>query len=187
MTDPKTQADRQLANIEASTGKTLADFASAVGGQKLEKHGQIVAFLKAEFGLGHGNANLIAHRVRESAAGGPAPDDELLAAQYAGARAALRPLYDELAAFAESLGDDVTRVIQKTGVSFRRARQFALVQAPSSKRIQLGLNLPSTPAGGRVVEMKGMCSHKVDLGVGEAVDDTVAGWIRSAYESAGPK
>ncbi|MEZ5993133.1 MAG: DUF5655 domain-containing protein [Planctomycetota bacterium] len=184
MADPKEQAAKQLANIEKDSGKKLKDFAAAIKKQKLEKHGQMVSFLKSEFGLGHGNANLVAHLVREQAAGGPADDGDLLEAQYTGAKSALRPIYDKLAGIAETLGKDVEKVVQKTGVSFRRAKQFALVQAPSAKRVQLSLNLPKTPRNKRVVETKGMCTHKVDIGDISEVDKDVAGWISSAYEAA---
>lgn len=185
MADAKAQADKQLANIVASSGVTLVQFTSAIQRAGVDKHGQIVAFLKKQYGLGHGNANLIAHRVREAKAGGPSSDAELLDAQYAGAKAALRPIYEEVAAIAQSLGDDVQMVVQKTGVSFRRAKQFALVQAPSAKRIQLGLNLDATPRSKRVVACKGMCNHKVNIHDTGEVDDDLAKWLRDAYARSG--
>jgi len=185
MPDPKQQAETQLLNIESSSGRTRQELVAAVEASELRKHGQIVAYLKDEFELTHGNANLVAHLAIETMAGGPAPDDELLEAQYAGARAALRPVYDVLAEIAERQGDDVDKVIQKTGVSFRRRKQFALVQAASSKRVALGLNLGDTPAGGRVKAVSGMCTHRVDIHAVEEVDDEVAGWLGVAYDAAG--
>lgn len=183
--DPTAQAETQLRNIEASTGKTVAEFTALVTKAGLEKHGKIVAHLKAEYGLTHGNANLIAHKVREVMEGGPAPVDDLLGAQYVGAKAALRPIYDRLAELAAGQGNDVERVVQKTGVSFRRKKQFVLVQAASAKRIQLGLNLPVTPDSERVKETTGMCSHRVDVFDLDEVDDDLEGWINASYESAG--
>jgi hypothetical protein len=185
MPDPQSQAATQLRNIESSTGVTLAEFTAAVRRAGLERHGQIMDFLQTRYGLSHGNANLVALLVRDELAGGPAAPDDLLAAQYAGARAALRPIYDALEQAAEALGDDVQKVIQKSGVSFRRRKQFALVQAPSAKRVQLGLNLDATPDDPRVVPMLGMCTHRVELTEPSAVDGDVARWIRSAYDRAG--
>ena len=182
MADPQAT---QLRNIEEASGMKLAGFTKAVKASGHQKHGQIVAFLKTQHKSTHGNANLIAHLVREQLAGGPVDAGELLAAQYKGAKAALRPIYDELTAIAESLGGDVQKVVQKTGVSFRRAKQFALIQAPSAKRIQLGLNFKKAPKDKRVVETKGMCTHKVDIAGAGDVDDIVASWIRAAYEQAG--
>jgi len=183
--DPKEQMATQLRNIEESSGRTVADYTTIIRTSGLEKHGQIVALLKSDLGLTHGNANLIAHVAREALAGGPPPPTELLAAQYAGVKQALFPIYEKLAAAAEDLGDDVEKVIQKTGVSFRRKKQFALVRAPSAKRVQLGLNLDRTPADERVVEVSGMCSHSVSLTDISEVDSAVAGWIEEAYERAG--
>ncbi|NOX24477.1 MAG: DUF4287 domain-containing protein [Actinobacteria bacterium] len=185
MPDPKQQTATQLANIQESSGRTVADYTAIVRKSGLEKHGQIVALFKSDFGLTHGNANLMAHAVREALAGGTPSPSELLSAQYSGAKEALIPIYDQLAALAEGLGDDVEKVVQKTGVSFRRKKQFALVQAPSAKRIQLGLNLDTTPSDGRVVEMNGMCTHKMNITDLAGVDDAVAGWIRQAYDRAG--
>ncbi len=185
MTDPTAQAATQIRNIEESTGRTVAQFTAAIRAAGLEKHGKIVAHFKSEFGLTHGNANLMAHTVREAMEGGPPPADDLLDAQYTGPKAALRPVYDDLADLAGGLGGDVEMVIQKTGVSFRRAKQFALVQCPSAKRVQLSLNLADTPDDPRVVERSGMCSHKVDLTAVDEVDDDVAAWLRDAYQQAG--
>lgn len=185
MADPAAQAATQLANIEASLGKSVDDVAGIIQKEGLEKHGQIVSYLKGELAMTHGNANLLAHKVREKLAGGPAAPDDLLAAQYEGAKAGLLPIYAELAAFAEALGGDVESVVQKTGVSFRRAKQFALVQAPSSKRVQLGLNLDETPGDDRIRSTSGMCKQRVDLTSLDDVDDDVRAWIRESYESAG--
>lgn len=183
MTDPQRSA--QLANIEAATGMTVADFADDVRRTGLDKHGRIVSYLKDEHGLTHGNANLVAHLVREQLAGGRPAAEELLEAQYEGGKAHLRPVYEALAAIASFQGADVEQVIQKTGVSFRRRKQFALIQAASSKRVQLGLNLPSTPDDERVRAVSGMCTHRVDLTETAEVDDDVAAWIGASYRAAG--
>ncbi len=185
MPDPEAQTTTQWRNIEAATGLTLDDFTDIVRTAGLERHGEIVSLLKTRHGLTHGNANLVALRVREVLAGGAPQVTELLDAQYAGQRAHLRPVYERVATIARSMGSDVQEVIQRTGVSFRRQRQFALVQAPSSKRVTLGLNLDATPDDPRVTEVTGMCSHRVDLPDAASVDEAVAGWIRMAYERAG--
>jgi len=185
MSDSHAATETQLRNITAQTGRTVGHFAVEVAARGALPHGQIIALLKAEHGLSHGNANLIAHRVREVLAGGPVPADDLLEAQYTGARAALRPIHDRLVAFASGLGPDVSVVVQKTGVSLRRRRQFGVVQAPSAARVQLGLNLDATPADPRVVATSGMCSHRIDLPTLDSVDGDVEGWVRLAYERAG--
>lgn len=183
--DPKAQAEAQLKRVEESIDKTATDVASEVGRVGIERHTEIIAFLKSTYGLTHGNANLLAHAVRERLAGGPATSDELLTAQYGGPKAALLPVYDKLSAVAEGLGTDVLKVVQKTGVSFRRKKQFMLVQAASAKRLRLGLNLDATPDDPRIVESGGMCTHTVDVTSRDAVDSDVEAWIRAAYDRAG--
>ena len=186
MPDPAAATETQLRNIEAATGMSVAAFASAVADRGIDGHAKIVAFLKSEYGLSHGNANAVALRVRELAAGGPVSADALLDAQYAGGKAALRPVYERLVTAAARLGPDVEVLVQKTGVALRRRRQFAVVQAASAKRIALGLNLGDAPQDPRVVPTPGaMCAFRVDLPDPEAVDGDVEAWLREAYERAG--
>jgi predicted transport protein len=185
MPDPAAATETQLRNIKTATGMSVPAFAAAVTERGVVGHARIVAFLKAEYGLSHGNANAVALKVRELAAGGPASSDALLDAQYAGAKAALRPIYERLASIAPDLGPDVEILVQKTGVSFRRHRQFAVVQAASAKRVQLGLNLGSAPDDPRVVATPGaMCAFRVDLPDAQSVDAHVVRWLREAYERA---
>jgi hypothetical protein len=186
MPDPAAAAETQLRNIEAATGMSVAAFAAAVAERGIEGHAKILAFLKAEYGLSYGNANAVAHKVRELAAGGPASSAVLLDAQYTGAKAALRPVYERLAGIAAGLGPDVEVLVQKTGVAFRRRKQFAVVQAPSAKRVQLGLNLGAAPDDERVIPTPGaMCAYRVDLPDAQSVDADVAAWLREGYELAG--
>ena len=48
----------QIANIERRTGRSMDELVAMVAASGLQKHGEIVAWLKAEHGLGHGDANL---------------------------------------------------------------------------------------------------------------------------------
>ncbi|WP_136660167.1 DUF4287 domain-containing protein [Nitratireductor sp. XY-223] len=185
MTDPKQQANAQLKSIESLTGQDLDHFTGAVEAKGLERHGDMLRFFKTEYGLTHGHANLLALKVREKLAGGPASADSLLAAQYAGAKSALRPICDEILATAAGLGDDVEVLIQKTGVSLRRRKQFGLVQVPSAKRVTLGLSLKHAADDARLLPASGMCTHKINLTDPGAVDDDVARWLHDAYMEAG--
>ena len=170
-------------NLPAKTGKPLDEWFAVLDAAGLDKHGQAVVFLKTEHGMSHGFANLVVtlHRRRSA---GTSSDADLVAAQYTGAKAALRPICDRLLAEAEALGADVEVAPKKTGVSLRRSKQFALVEAPSAKRIQLGLNLRGVAATERLRSMNGMCTHRVDLTSVNDVDDEVQGWLRAAYDLA---
>jgi hypothetical protein len=185
MSDPAAATATQLRNIEAATGMTVADFTARVEAAGLEKHGQIVAYLKSEIGLTYGNANLIATLIGQARAGGPRPAAELLADQYRGGKAGVRPILDRVTSIATGFGDDIEQVVLKGGVSFRRRRQFALVEPKSATRVQLGLNLEADPDDPRIVPLGGMCTHKVDLGDESAVDASIERALRAAYDSAG--
>lgn len=167
-------------NVPTKTGRTLDEWFAVLDAAGLEQHGQAMALLKGEHGMSHGFANLVVlrHRARDA---GPVTGDDLVDAQYAGAKAALRPILDRLVTAATSLGDDVEVVPKKTGVSLRRHKQFALVAAASAKRVQLGLNLAHAPATDRLRVAGGMCTHRVDIASLDEVDDELLRWLREAY------
>ena len=48
-------------NIEIKTGVSTADWLARIRQSGLIKHGEIVNWLKAEHGFGHGHATLLAH------------------------------------------------------------------------------------------------------------------------------
>ena len=49
-----------LDTVKAKTGKAPGDFAKIASQKGLTRHGELVAWLKADFGLGHGHATAIA-------------------------------------------------------------------------------------------------------------------------------
>jgi len=173
MSDPFT-------NLVDKTGKTMPQWIEVVTASGLEKHGEIVAFLKTEHGITHGFANGIA--LQFTARNQSADEDQLLAAQYAGAKEALRPIYDALTGAAMAFGADVDVVPKKTSVSLRRNQQFAVITAASAKRVQLGVQLKGEPFTDRLVAGDAMCSHRVNLTSVVDVDSEVLGWLRQAYD-----
>jgi hypothetical protein len=50
----------QIRNIEAQHGRSMADWTGLIRASGLERHGQIVAMLKQDYGLSHGSTNRIA-------------------------------------------------------------------------------------------------------------------------------
>jgi hypothetical protein len=57
------QLQTQIANIERSSGRTMAEWRTEAVARGLTKHGQVVAWLKTEHGMSHGNANRVAIEV----------------------------------------------------------------------------------------------------------------------------
>lgn len=182
MATPEEQLATMLANLPEKTGKPLDQWLALVAAQNLEKHGQIVSFLKSDHGVTHGFANLIAAKALE---GGASTEVDLVAAQYSGAKAGLKPLYDTILAYAQGLGGDVEVAPKKASVSLRRKKQFALVTPATKTRIDLGLALKGDPAAGRLEAGDAMCSHRVRLESADDFDDEVRGWMAEAYSRAG--
>jgi len=169
------------------TGKSLEHWVKVVRVAKIEKHGEIIKFLKSEHEFTHGFANFVAHMTRESAAS-HFDGDDLIAAQYDGAKAHLKPIYDLLLSEILKLGSDIDVAPKKASVSLRRKKQFALIQPSTKTRIDLGLKIKGKEPVGRL-ETSGpfgsMCTHRVQLTDISQVDADVVNWLKEAYEGAG--
>ncbi len=183
---PEQAMASMIANMKSRTGRSLDEWLKITARAKLSKHGEIVKLLKADHGLGHGFANLVAHRTLGSDAGSSGADD-LLATQYAGPKAALRPIYDRLINAVKGFGQDVELSPKKAYVSLRRSKQFGLIQPSTATRLDLGLNLKGAPAKDRL-EVAGawnaMCTHRVRLAAAGDVDAEVRAWLKQAYDAA---
>ena len=177
---PEDQLATMLANIPEKTGKPLAEWIAIIRMSGHEKHGAILNLLKEEYGVSHGFANLIASKARETG-----EEVDLVAAQYSGAKEPLRPLYEEIVAFAKSLGSDVAIAPKKASVSLRRKKQFALVTPATKTRIDLGIALKGEEPTDRLESYNAMCSHRVRLEAISDFDDEAKGWVKKAYSRSG--
>jgi hypothetical protein len=175
-----------IANMPEKTGKPLDAWLRIVSKSGCAKHGEIVAMLKADHGMSHGFANLVAHKALASDAGS-AEAEGLVSAQYAGAKAALKPIYDKLVGIVEGFGKDVELAPKKAYVSLRRSKQFGLIQPSTATRLDLGINLKGAAPEGRL-EAAGnwntMVSHRVKLVTAADVDGDVKAWLKRAYDAA---
>jgi hypothetical protein len=179
------ELQNMIRNLEEKTGKSLDQWIVVAKKGRGTKHGEIVKHLK-ENGLTHGYANLVAHSMLQSAAV-HADEGDLIESQYAGPKAALRPIYDKLMAEVSAFGDDVEVAPKKAYVSLRRKKQFAIVQPSTATRLDVGINLKGTPAKGRLEEsgsFNAMVSHRVRLASASDVDKELVGWLKKAYESS---
>ena len=94
---PNDMAAAIIANLPGKTGRTLEEWVAMVRAHGSGAGKEQVAWLKQEYGLGHVTAEVMVYKALK-------PDDfvepaptELFEAQYAGPKAALRPIYDRLA------------------------------------------------------------------------------------------
>jgi len=187
MTDQDPAIAKMEANIAEKTGRPVPEWVAVVHKSGLQKHGEIVKFLKADHGFTHGYANLVAHQALQSSAA-HSDDDDLVAAQYAGDKAALKPIYDAVIKAARGFGADFELAPKKTYVSLRRKKQFALIQPSTKTRVDLGINLKGKNPGGRLEasgSFNAMVSHRVRLESPGDVNAEVVGWLKEAFGQAG--
>ena len=174
----------QIRNIEATYGRTMDEWIALIRATGLERHGQIVAWLKSEHGLSHGAANRVA-LVALSAAAPELPENPV-EALYAGRPAVVRAIHDRIWDVVERLGD--VEVAPKKGyLSLRHRTQFGMVK-PAAKHVDLGLILPGEPVSGRLesaATFNALFTHRVRVRSESEVDDELEGWIRAAYDRAG--
>ena len=183
---PDEMAASMIANCKEKTGKTLDQWLKITKKASLAKHGEIVKMLKADHGVTHGFANLIAHKTLESDAGS-FDEAELVTAQYSGPKEHLKPIYDALLKAIQKFGKDVEVAPKKSYVSLRRSKQFALIQPSTKTRVDVGINLKGVDPAGRLEasgSFNSMVSHRVKLAEAKDVDKELIAWLKQAYEAA---
>jgi len=181
------QLQTMIDNLPTKTGRSLDGWLELVRDAGHEKHGAIVSFLKKEHGMTHGYANLVSQVARGALERSETPE-EAADRLFSGSKEGLRPAYDALHSELMALGDDVEVAPKKGYLSFRRARQFALLQPSTRTRLDVGLRLDDVEPSGRLESSAGwnaMCSHRVRVESTDQVDAELAGWLRQAYEQAG--
>lgn len=179
-----------LRNLKDKTGKDTSEWLALVQAQVQARgpmtSSQIRDWLRHEHGLGHSTASILANEATKPADYVEPTAEELIAKQYAGEKAALKPIYDALAALVRELGPDAKLDPRNTYVSLVRRRQFGLIQPTTKTRVDLGLILPATEAAGRLQVAgswgSGRTTHRIAFTAPGEVDAAVAGWLRAAYE-----
>ncbi|MEP1034988.1 DUF5655 domain-containing protein [Ekhidna sp.] len=167
------------------TGHPLEHWIKLVEASKLEKHKEIMDFLKTEHGFTHGYANFVTLKSRKADAG--SHDNEvLLKNQYQG-KEILYPIYEKLLAEIAKFGVDIIQTPKKDSVSVIRKKQFALIKPATKIRIDLGIKLKGKPYTDRLGDsgpFGSMCTHRVQLTAVEDVDQELIMWLKEAYDAA---
>jgi predicted transport protein len=108
-------------------------------------------------------------------------------AQYRGAKAHLRTLYEKIAVEAQRLDPADELAPRNSYVALQKNKTFALIKASTKDRLDLGLKLPALEGYGRLQDSAGFGSgsitHKVALHSLEDIDEELLGWLRAAYET----
>jgi hypothetical protein len=187
-----------LANLESTSGKSLEAWVRLAQGKGPKEVAARRAWLKAQ-GLGTNQAALVAERsvgqrtmgFDNTAAAYLRAAEEYVAHQYAGKKAALRPLYEALLAAGLAAGPDAKACPCKTIVPLFRHHVFAQLKPSTATRIDVGLAL-GDPArvkrgGARLKETDGFArkdriTHRMEVNQVSDVDGTLKRWLAVAYE-----
>ena len=175
----------QIRNIEAKYGRPISGWIELVRDRHLTKHGEILAMLKTEYGMSHGDANRVALVARDAVMGtGPSAAGDRGGDLYTGKLAIMRPVHDRLMVAVNALGKDVEVAPKRGYVSLRRAKQFGMIQ-PFAGRVDIGLILRNEPVGGRLEKNPNeMFTHRVRVSRPDQVDKELLAWLKRAYESS---
>jgi hypothetical protein len=169
------------------TGQDVTVWNRRVAAAGLGDERALRAWLDSQGVTGYGQALLVWERF-----GYPdfltAEGEELIASQYAD-RPQLRPVLDAVLAALPAAGPATVQA-RKTFVSLVTPRRtFAVVQAATKSRVDLGLRLDQENPGGRLLPARdlGAATVRIPLTRPEDVDAEVLGWLRRAYrENAAP-
>lgn len=175
-------------NIETTTGKPIATWVALARRTGLSKHGELLKWFKDVHGIGHGYANFLAKETLKPDDDGDGDgDDALVAAQFAGTKGALKPLYDRLVGLVQSFGKDVEIAPKKNNVSLRRTKQFALLQPTTATRLDVGLILKGVAPEGRLEasgSFNAMFTHRVRITSAAEINAELKRWLKAAYDAA---
>ncbi len=175
-----------LDTVKAKTGKTPADFAKLAAQKGLTKHGELVAWLKADFELGHGHANAIVSVLTKTEARAASPDTKL-EKLFSGKKVIWRVCCDELLVQLKDFGTDLEIAVNETYINVNRGKKkIAILQPASAERFDIGIKLKGVDPTARL-EMAGswnaMVTHRVKITDSSQIDAEVMAWLKQAYES----
>jgi hypothetical protein len=181
-----------LARLPEKTGKTLEQWIELVkksgpAGEKARRD-----WLKKEHNLGTNSAWWIAERAEGKGWEDGDPDAYLKAAEkyveamFAGPRAVLRPIYNQLLDICLKLGKDVKACPCKTIVPLYRHHVFAQIKPATRTRIDLGFALGDRRPAGRLIDTGGFAkkdriTHRIPIMSLANIDQEVLDWLKTAY------
>jgi hypothetical protein len=182
-----------IKELPEKTGRSLEEWIALTkqSGPPTEKERR--EWLKKEHKLGSNSAAWIAERLEGKGFEEDTPEAylktaaEWVEAQYAGPRAALRPLYEQLLKLGFSLGKDVKACPCKTMVPLYRKHVFAQIKPATNTRIDLGLALGNMRTPKRLIdtggyEKKDRITRRIEVKAKGDIDDELRKWLKKAWE-----
>ncbi len=176
-----------IRSIESKTGRTIEQWVRLVHGMGERAPSRIVANLKSAHGLAEEHASVVADRAFATISDTGVVALDLVAAQYRGETAGLKPIYDFLTHTLCGFGTDVTLAPAEGRVDVERKRAFATIRPGSATRLDVAMALGDAPATERLVLLtppEGAFTHVVGLEALADVNKELVGWLGKAYKHA---
>lgn len=177
--------------LPEKTGRSLEEWIALVkkSGPATEKERR--EWLKTTYKMGTNSAMFIAERADGKGTEDDSPEAYLKAAEkwveamFAGPKAALRPLYDELVNIALAIGAKASP--GKTAVSLYRNHVFANIKPATNTRVDVGFALGNMKTPKRLIdtggyEKKDRITRRIEVKSKADIDDELKKWLKTAYE-----
>ena len=185
--------DSVINGMQQKTGRSIEQWIDFVNKKGPKDHKERLAWLKSEHGLGTNYASWIAGRAAGKAEEFETADEYLSHAQdyveqmYAGPKEHLREIYDEILAFAKTMGKDIRISPCRTIVPIYRNHVIAQIKPTTRTRIDLGLALKDTKTPKRLIntggfEKKDRITHRIEIASVDDFDDEAKHWMKVAYD-----
>jgi hypothetical protein len=182
-----------VAELKQKTGRSLDEWLRLIkkSGPKDEKGRR--DWLKTEHGMGTNSAWWLAERSEGKGSDVDDPDVYLKAAagyvetMFSGAKAGLRPIYDQILKTGLKVAKDVKACPCQTIVPLYRNHVFAQIKPTTTKRIDIGFALGDMKPTGRLIDTGGFAkkdriTHRIALESPADIDDEVKHWLKVAYD-----
>jgi hypothetical protein len=179
-----------LDNIQAKTGKPPKDFQELAEKKGLlregVKTGEIVAWLKDDFGLGRGHAMAIVLMIKSATEPRVSKNDQI-ARHFTGNKSGWRKPYDGLINKVKQFGSDVSVSPTNSYISIlRKGKKFAVVQI-TTDRLDIGIKLKGISSKGRLLDSgtwNSMVTHRVRITNIKELNAEIIKWLKQAYDAA---
>jgi hypothetical protein len=186
-------ADSIIKGMKEKTGRSIDEWVRHVEQNGPASEKERVAWLKREHKLGTNYASWIAGKSvgkadsNEDAAQYLKHAADCVDTMYAGPKAQLRVIYDEILTYAKTLGKDIGISPCQTIVPIYRNHVIAQIKPTTRTRIDLGLALRDTKTPKRLINTGGFAkkdriTHRIEITQIEDFDDEARRWLRVAYD-----
>ncbi|MFN8440826.1 MAG: DUF5655 domain-containing protein [Caldilineaceae bacterium] len=186
MAEQANKIDQYLEQVQAKTGKTVADFRQMAEQKGIKKTAPLVKWLSEEYGLGYHEAGAINYMLFH-ADHAQANADEKLTYHFTGNKAIWREACEAIITQITDFGPDVEVSPNTTYINLqRRGKKFALLQI-SASRLDIGIKRKGVAPTGRFEaagSWNAMVTHRLRINNPQEVDDEVIGWLKQAYDAA---